>query len=447
MTTPAQHETQPHGSSQTAAGPMVRRFKLTVLEPEAGKSWESTQDRCAIGQHPLNQFVIEDPTVSRFHCEIEMTPEGARLRDVGSLNGVVVDGLKVFDAMLRGGSLIRLGRVVLRFDFLLESNLLAVSPHQRFGPLYGTSVPMRTCFSVLERAAQSDATVLLEGETGTGKSLAARAIHEGSARKSKPFYTIDCGSLPATLLDSELFGYEKGAFSGATARRIGLFEEADGGTIFIDEIGELPLELQPKLLHALEAREVRRLGSNQYVKVDVRVIAATHRDLRAEVNAGRFRPDLFYRLAVVRATLPSLRSRPEDIPVVARGLLEGLKAPADVIDRLLTPDMLQRLQREAWRGNVRELRNYLERCVVFERELELGELPSGAEPNDLPPIDAALTYAEARRRALDTFEKRYLEVLLAAHNGSVTEASQAAEIDRVYFYRLLRRHRGPAKER
>ncbi|MBL8956148.1 MAG: sigma 54-dependent Fis family transcriptional regulator [Myxococcaceae bacterium] len=441
MTALPTHDTQPHGSSQTAAGPMVRRFKLTVLEPEAGRTWESTQDRCAIGQHALNQFVIDDPTVSRFHCEIEMSAEGARLRDVGSLNGVLVDGLKVFDAMLRGGSLIRLGRIVLRFDFLLESNLLAVSPHQQFGPMRGASVPMRTCFSVLERAASSDATVLLEGETGTGKSLAARAIHQASARKGKPFYTIDCASLPATLLDSELFGYEKGAFSGAAARRIGLFEEADGGTIFIDEIGELPLELQPKLLHALEMREVRRLGSNQYVKVDVRVIAATHRDLRAEVNAGRFRPDLFYRLAVVRATLPSLRSRPEDIPLVARGLLEGLQAPPGAAERLLTPDLVHRLQREAWRGNVRELRNYLERCVVFERELELGEPPGATEQRDPLPVDTSRTYADARRLALDAFEKRYLETLLAAHDGNVTAASQAAEIDRVYFHRLLRRHR------
>ncbi|HLL55608.1 MAG TPA: sigma 54-interacting transcriptional regulator [Myxococcaceae bacterium] len=421
-------------------GTKVRRFRLTRLEQGgAGASWESAADSCSIGSHPSNDFTIDDATVSRFHCEIRATREGVRIRDLESLNGVTVDGVLVKDAFLRSGSLIRLGRQVLRFDFSTESNRLPLSERTRFGSLVGASVPMRTCFALMERAAAADVTVLLEGETGTGKSQAAQAIHQASPRKDKTFITVDCGAIPANLLESELFGHEKGAFTGAAARRVGAFEEAHGGTVFLDEVGELPAELQPKLLHVLEAREIRRVGSNTFQPVDVRVVAATNQDLRAQVNAGTFRSDLFFRLAVVRIPLPSLRLRPEDLPVVAEQVLSSLGVDAQRRAALLTPEFLARLQQSAWPGNVRELRNYLERCLVFEDAVLL--------PDDSPPaqsgggaVDPAIPYADARRRAIDDFERRYVEALLERHKGKVSQAATEAGMDRVYLYRLLRRH-------
>ncbi|MBN1204575.1 MAG: sigma 54-interacting transcriptional regulator [Myxococcaceae bacterium] len=438
-------KTIPHGSSQPAEGPRVRRFKLSVLDgDDAGKTYESREDACTIGQHELNQLRLADATVSRFHCEITMTPKGARIRDLESLNGIYVDGLQVNDGYLRGGSLIRLGRVTLRFDFSLESNRLEISENTRFGSLRGSSASMRSCFAMLERAAASDATVLLLGETGTGKSRAARSVHAASARRSRPFLTVDCGSLPANLLETELFGHERGAFSGAQQRRIGIFEEANGGTVFIDEIGELPLELQPKLLRALDAKEIRRVGSNQYVPVNVRLIAATHRDLRTEVNSGRFRPDLFFRLAVVCVMLPPLRAHAEDISFVVEGLLDELKAPPDVVQRVCTPEFVERLRQAAWPGNVRELRNYLERCLVFERELELSPADPTTDEGGELIIDASVPYADAKRKAIEAFERGYVQKLLELHNGNVTAAAQAAEIDRVSLHRIMRRSRRAA---
>ena len=342
------------------------------------------------------------------------------------------------DAFLRGGSLIRLGTTVLRFGYLTEVNQLPLSPSHHFGSLIGHSAAMRACFTLLERAARTNMTVLLEGETGTGKEGAAESIHAVSSRNNGPFIVLDCGAIPPSLIESELFGHEKGAFTGAVNSRIGAFEAASGGTLFLDEIGELPLDLQPKLLRALEGQEIRPLGSNHYRTVDVRVIAATHRDLRGQVNAGKFRPDLYYRIAVVRALLPALRKRPEDIKFLAEHLLERMALKAPIASALREPSFLRRLERATWPGNVRELRNYLERCVVFEQPLPVGE-ESTVETR--PPIDASLAYAEARKRTLALFENDYISDLLERHQGDVTCAARAAGIDRAYLYRLIRRHR------
>nr|WP_239470921.1 sigma 54-interacting transcriptional regulator [Archangium violaceum] len=431
--------TRPHGTRRGMEPSSVRRFRLTVLEgPSPGTVWESGADRCSIGSHPLNDLVLDDETVSRFHCEVRIGTDGARVKDLDSLNGVVVDGVQVLESFLRGGSLLRLGRATVRFDFSSERNKLPLSDTTRLGSLVGTSAVMRACFARMERAAGTDVTVLLEGETGTGKSQAAQAIHQSSSRRDRPFLIVDCGAIPANLLESELFGHEKGAFTGAASRRVGAFEEAQGGTIFLDEIGEIPLELQAKLLRVLEERQIRRLGSNVHVPVDVRIIAATHRDLRAEVNAGRFRSDLFFRLAVVRISLPALRERPEDIPVIAEQLLAGAGADPERLAPLRTPEFLSRLQQFAWPGNVRELRNYLERCLVFEEAMPLSEEDGPAW--NVPSTLSALPYPEARRRAIDEFERRYLQSLLERHQGKVAQAAAEAQMDRVYFYRLMRRH-------
>jgi DNA-binding NtrC family response regulator len=285
-------------------------------------------------------------------------------------------------------------------------------------------------------------TVLLEGETGTGKSTAAAAIHRGSARSEKPFLTVDCGAIPANLLESELFGHERNAFTGAGERRIGVFEEAAGGTIFLDEIGEMPIDLQPKLLRVLETREIRRVGANHHQKVDVRIVAATNRDLRTEVNGGRFRSDLYFRLAVLRIELPPLRARPDDLPSLAVGLLRSIGASSEEIALLTTPEFHSGLRRAAWPGNIRELRNHLERCLVFQEALPIddgAERPTSAKAAD-PVVDPREPYAAARRRAIEAFERAYVKELLALHGGKVTAAAAAAGLDRVYLHKLARRH-------
>jgi two-component system, NtrC family, response regulator GlrR len=435
-----------HQLAPSGAGPgTVRRFRLSLVEgPARGATWESTGDRCSIGSHQRNDLVIDDATVSRFHGEIRVEAEGARVRDLKSRNGTVVDGVSVVEAFLRTGSHVRMGKTVFRFELGEETNRLPLSEGTKFGFLSGVSPAMRLMFSILRRAAESDVTVLLEGETGTGKSQAASSIHRESARKGGPFVVVDCGAILGNLLESELFGHEKGSFTGATERRIGAFEEASGGTVFLDEIGELPLDLQPKLLRALETREIRRTGSNAYRPVDVRVIAATHRDLRADVNAGRFRADLYFRLAVVTVQTPPLRQRPEDIPALVDDILASLRATPEDAALLRSPDLLARLRHAAWPGNVRELRNYVERSLVFRAAAPLGQdvAPSdqGVAPSESLAVDPSAPYAVERERVLGEFERRYFESLLRLHEGKVARAAAAAGIDRRYLYRILRRH-------
>ncbi|MEZ4401031.1 MAG: sigma-54 dependent transcriptional regulator [Kofleriaceae bacterium] len=309
------------------------------------------------------------------------------------------------------------------------------------GELVGASPAQQAAFAVARRVARSTATVLVTGETGTGKTALARAIHDHSPRRCGPFLVVDVAAIPPTLLESELFGHERGAFTGADQRRLGAFEAAAGGTIFLDEIGELSQELQPKLLRALENREVRRVGGRDTVALDVRVVAATHRDLPAEVAAGRFRADLYYRLAVIGITQPPLRERPEDVVVIARHLLGQLRASAELTTRLTTGAAGAALARAPWLGNVRELRNHLERCVVFGEALPIAVATPAPAPVAAPDDDR---YLQARQRALHAFERAYLDQLLRRHGDRVAEAAAAAGIDRTSLYRMLRRHRGRA---
>ncbi len=419
----------------------VRRFRLSVVEgPKIGLSYESKQDNCSIGSHPLNDLVIEDPTVSRFHCEIRITPQGPVVKDLSSRNGTILDGVQVLAGIPRSGSVLRLGATAARFQFGAETNPLPLSDRTRFGSLVGSSLAMRTAFALLERAAATTATVLMEGETGTGKGAAAESVHRESPRHNGPFIVVDCGAIPENLLESELFGHEKGAFTGASERHIGAFEEASGGTIFLDEIGELSPDLQPKLLRVLENREVRRIGSNTAKPIDVRVMAATNRDLRGEVNAGRFRPDLYYRLAVLKISLPPLRQRPEDVPPIVDSLLSLLGIAIEKNEWLRSADFMASLQRAAWPGNIRELRNYLERCSVFGSVMPTQD---GDDPETAPSpevVDLAIPFLQARDKVVANFERRYLEALLRAQKGKTGKAAEAAGIDRVFLWRLLRRH-------
>jgi DNA-binding NtrC family response regulator len=432
MTKPPVVPTRPTARPHRA----VRRFRVTVISgPAAGKTWNDAGERCAIGSHAGNDLVIDDDTVSRFHCELAIVGDGVRVRDIGSRNGTLTSGIALSDATICGGTVLALGDSDVRIDVDPEETEVAASDRASFGTLIGESAVMREVFSQLERTAESDATVLIQGETGTGKEGAAAAIHDASARADGPFIVVDCSAIPPNLFESELFGHEVGAFTGAVHHRIGAFEQASGGTLFLDEIGELPSELQPKFLRALETREIRRVGSTAAVRCDLRIIAATNRDLRTEVNRGTFRADLYYRLAVVRLALPPLRERTGDIALLARHLLAKIGASASMIAELTRPSYLAALEAAPWPGNVRELRNHLEQCAVFgERQLP------AAMPSETSPVDVAQSYEIARRQALDAFERTYLTKLLERTGGNVTAASRDASVNRAYLYRMLRRH-------
>jgi DNA-binding NtrC family response regulator len=420
----------------------VRGFSLEVVDgDDLGVRWESSEESGTVGTHDSCDLRLSDSTVSRFHCEVSVGAGGVRVRDLESSNGTLLDGIRIIEAYARTGSLLRLGRTVVQFRYLDRAVALQLSARTRLGALVGHSVPMRAAFSVLERAAATRATTLLEGETGTGKSAAARAIHSEGGFAAHPFVTLDCGAIPANLLESELFGHERGAFTGAVAARAGAFEEAGEGTIFLDEIGELPSELQPKLLGVLEDKVYRRLGSNVVRPMRARIICATNRDLRTEVNLGRFREDLYYRIAVVSLTLPPLRERPEDVEALARQLLHAMGAEDDAIDQLLSAELIAALRRAAWPGNVRELRNYLEKCLVFHDALPAPPEPSG-DGGVVLEVDATKPFSEARDEIMAAFERSYITELLRLHDGTVSKAAEAAQIDRTYLYKLLRRYGG-----
>ncbi len=310
-----------------------------------------------------------------------------------------------------------------------------------FAEVIGESPGLRAVLDQARQIAALDETppVLISGETGTGKGLVARTIHASSPRAARPFIEVNCTALPATLMEAELFGHERGAFTGADRTRIGAFEAAAGGTLFLDEIGELESDLQPKLLRAVESRTFRRVGSTTSIPVDVRVVAATCRDLRAEVNAGRFRPDLYYRLAVLPVRIPSLRERLGDLPLLVDRLLDAIGADAGAAARLRTATFLNRLARHGWPGNVRELRNHLERCLVLS-ESEPFASSSVTATSDPLGVDPARSLKVSREAWTQAFERRYLEALLTAHGGNVRAAAVAADVDRTYLYRLLWRH-------
>jgi transcriptional regulator with PAS, ATPase and Fis domain len=300
---------------------------------------------------------------------------------------------------------------------------------------------MRAVFQQLRLAAGGDVSVLIEGETGTGKDLAAESVHRASARKNGPFVVIDCGALPPQLIESELFGHEKGAFTGAFASRIGAFEAADRGTVFLDEVGELPLELQPRLLRVIEKRTVRRVGASAERTVDFRLLAATHRDLRGAVNAGTFREDLYYRIAVMRVRMPAMRERPEDFPPLVKAIADRLGTTPEELAHVATPEFYAHLARGAWPGNVRELRNYLEACLLTRELAPLGMVRDESEPAAVVDFDRYPSYETARSAAIERFERTYVAWLLHKHGGSMTEAARAAGVDRRYLYRLRDRAR------
>ncbi len=416
------------------------KVRIEIAEgPDAGRMVELAGPEVQIGTGRDCDLVLADPTVSRRHLMLRVERDGIRVADASSRNGTTVDGLRIVEAYARPDSLIVVGATTLRLRLLADTVDLPLSRRTRFGGLLGSSVAMRRVFALLERLAATDTTVLVEAETGAGKELVAEALHEESRRSGGPFIVFDCSAVSANLMESELFGHARGAFTGATADRIGAFEAADGGTIFLDEIGELPLELQPKLLRVLERLEVRRVGANAPRAVDVRIVAATNRSLEKEVDAGRFREDLFYRLAVVRLGLPPLRERLEDIPMLVEHFAqeEARRGQAPIV---LQEATVRGFLDQAWPGNVRELRNAVRRAV------SLGAPSHAATPViDVPAATGAMTIEldvplkVARDRMIDTFEELYLAEALKKTGGNVSRAAELAGVNRKFVQRAMKR--------
>ncbi len=441
----------------------LRRCKLVRVALDGSVAeYIFDQPVVTLGSSDDNDLVIDDDKVSRDHARIFQEGDDFLIEDCGSTNGTYVNHVRVRVAWLKSGCEVRLGSTQLRFSLLSQRVEITPSQRQALGSVVGKSERMRRLFGVIEKIAPTGATVVLQGETGTGKEVVARTVHQYSSRANNTFIVFDCGAVQQNLIESELFGHEKGSFTGALSGRQGLFEMAHGGTIFLDEIGELALDLQPKLLRALEQREIRRVGGNRPIKIDVRVIAATNRDLKAEVEAGRFREDLFYRLSVVRLELPPLRERREDIPLLVRHILKtgsfNRNADGQRVKGIAT-DALEATMRYEWPGNVRELTNVVERACSFAdgEFVQLEDLPDhiagvsvskrrvdrqATEPLRAPAtvVHADRSFKDAKDAWLSTFEKEYLETLLTKHSGNLSQAAREADVDRKHFRRLARKY-------
>ena len=436
-------------SLEVMAGPDVGRALSIDPSDQVG--------RIFVGKSKACQLELSDPLASRRHFAIEVAGSCARLTDLDSTNGTLVNGVRVFEALLFGGELVRVGDTTIAVR-LGERRTRKLSGATCFGRFLGASPELTRLYPVCERLALSDVPVILEGETGTGKELLAEALHEASPRASGPFVVFDCTTSPSGLLEGRLFGHERGAFTGAVGARAGVFEEASGGTLLIDEIGDLEIGLQAKLLRAVQTGQVQRLGGTTWIKTNVRVLAATRRDLEREIQAGRFRDDLYYRLAVARLEIPPLRRRVGDIRLLA----EHLWAQACPGGPPITEELLARLESYAWPGNVRELSNAVLHHAALgdladvnglarvappanEDAREPGvQAPGRAEPSDgiiASVVARGLPFPRARQEVMEAFEETYVDAMLAKHDHNISKAAAAAGIARRYFY-TIRTRRG-----
>jgi DNA-binding NtrC family response regulator len=444
---PSPHTIDIGGPDAPGGAPVA--LKIVVLAgPDEGKE-APLGSTCEIGTDEDCDFVLTDTSISRRHARVTLERGSIVVRDLKSRNGTFLGETKVGEATVSLGSVLRVGRTYLAVQPRWLVREVAPSNARSFGELFGESLAMREIFAILERVAKSDVTLLVEGESGTGKELVARSLHAASPRSKGPYVVFDCSAVPSELAESELFGHKKGAFSGATSDRAGAFQRASGGTICLDELGELPLDLQPKLLRVLENREVRPVGDDVARPIDVRVVASTNRDLHAEAQRGRFRSDLLYRLEVVKIRMPPLRQRPEDIPGLVARLLRGKigdgEEPAG--------DNMKKLVGYAWPGNVRELRNVLERAVAlatpeeegkvkFEKLVfNLGPMSSGPATigAEYPGVAQLVPYKDAKSQLLESFEHAYVSALLRRFPNNVLRAATAAGLSRKGLYDLLER--------
>jgi DNA-binding NtrC family response regulator len=430
----------------------LHKCRLTVTSgPDEGRTVVSDKERLRVGSHPQNELVlVEDRTASRHHFEIQYTERGHLLVDLNSTNGTFLDGRRIERAYLSSGSQIRAGSSVITFAPIDEEVTIEPDREGELCGMVGGSVKMRQIFGLIKKIAPMDVSVIVQGETGTGKELVARAIHELSMRSRGPLVVLDCGAIPPNLIESELFGHEKGAFTGAVSSRPGAFERANGGTIFLDELGELRLDLQPKLLRVLENREVRRVGGNDVIEVDCRVIAATNRDLVKEIAAGNFREDLYFRLSVIQIQLPALRQRRDDIP----NILKRALAEPSIVERhgrkRFSPEALGLLMAYPWPGNVRELMNVLSHVLTFSEGEEIlpAHLPPRVRGQDRQgplPFNEHLSFKDAKEQLLENFEREYVTSVLARCEGNLSRAARESGLHRKSIERLVKKYQLDAK--
>jgi transcriptional regulator with GAF, ATPase, and Fis domain len=444
----------------------LRKSKVVVMSgSEQGREVEIGKPRVTGGRSIINDLVLSDKAISGSHFEILARDDGYRLRDLDSTNGTFVGELRIREVWLKPGQEFRVGHTTLRFQPTQDIVEIPLSKRDTFESVTGSSVRMREIFATLEKVAPSELTVLVTGETGTGKEMIARGIHQASSRKGKPFVVLDCGAIPRDLIESTLFGHEKGSFTGAVSQHQGCFEQAQGGTIFLDEIGELDINLQPKLLRVLENRELKRVGGDRVIKIDVRVVAATNRELRQMVNQGTFREDLYFRLSVIHVELPPLRERKDDVPALAEVFLREIGTRRG-LPMSFASDALSTLQSHNWPGNVRELKNVVERAasltegatvqrsdLMFNRDsgpprhvgpATLTAIPAMRDPGGggevALPFAPGLDFKEAKQHVVDAFELAYLKQLLERHDGNITRSAQEAGLTRYHLRELLKRH-------
>ena len=445
------HMGDERGGTREASVDEVNRIRLTGAEvsvtsgPDKGVTLALTQAGLMVGTSVVCDLrLASDQLVSRRHVELRAEANGVRVIDQGSLNGTLFAGARVREIVLGKDATLTVGETTLAVKLLGAPLDVSVSPRTRFGDAIAHSPAMRHVFDLLEKAAKGDVTVLLEGESGTGKDILALALHQESQRREGPFVVVDCGAIASELVESELFGHEKGAFTGATTMRAGAFEQAEGGTVFLDEIGELPMEAQPKLLRALENRSFRRVGGSQTVRVNVRVVAATNRRLREAVRRREFREDLFYRLAVVHVAVPRLGERPEDIVPLAESFLRRTTGDATA---LLPDDLVRLLTAYPWPGNARELRNVVERFATFDRtdpkllfDAASGDPPLASDVAGFRGLEE-LPYHDSKRRVVDAFHRAVLPRVIERAEGSIPRAAELLHIPKASLYRMLQQLR------
>ncbi|HLL53157.1 MAG TPA: sigma 54-interacting transcriptional regulator [Myxococcaceae bacterium] len=430
----------------------LRRCRVQVVAgPDMSKEIISDKERLRVGAHPASDLVLtEDRAASRNHFEIQYTERGYLLVDLNSTNGTFLDGRRIERAYLSSNSTIVAGNSTLTFAPIDEEVQVEPDNEGQLGGMVGKSLKMRQIFGLIKKVAPMDVSVLVQGETGTGKELVARAIHENSSRKNGPMVVLDCGAIPPNLIESELFGHEKGAFTGAVSSRPGAFERANGGTIFLDELGELRVDLQPKLLRVLENREVRRVGGNEVSQVDVRVVAATNRDLQKEIQGGTFREDLFFRLSVIQIQLPPLRQRKDDIPYILRAGLSDPEIVAKHGRKKFTPEALSVLSNYAWPGNVRELMNVLSHVLTFSEseEIDVIHLPArlqGQQKESPLSFNEYRSFKDAKEEMLENFEREYIGKVLRRCEGNISRAARESGLHRKSIERLVKKYQLDAR--
>lgn len=406
-----------------------------IAGPDTGRRLRvRTGDEVQIGSAAVADLSLSDSGVSRSHVVLQIVIGGAIVRDTGSKNGTFYGGVRLENAHVPVGAVLHLGNSTkVRIESLSDAG---VPDH--YGNLVGSSPAMRELYKALKQHETHDDCLVVLGESGTGKELVARAIHDNSSRAAEPFLILDCGSIAPELFTSMLFGHRQGSFTGAHSDREGIFEAAGKGTVFLDEIGELPLELQASLLRVVERREVTRLGDNTPIKVQTRLIAATHRDLAAMVEDGTFRKDLYYRLVVATVHLPPLRERLEDIPELVEHLAQQLGQPGFALEARA----MEAIRGYRWPGNVRELRNFVSRAV------HLGTVSGGPALQEEEEGDASTSWVvdpsepmiDAKQRVVEAFERNYVTMQLRIAGGNMSEAARLANVDRGYFRRLCKRY-------